>query len=140
MTRGEWVDPAAGRITFGELASEWLDGAAHLKPKTRNSYASLLRTRVLPSWQRVPVGKITHEAVAGWVAAGLSASRIRQSVYVVSAVCEYAVRTTVAVVDAVARWLDEQDGEEYAYALLGAVTDGQTQVRAYGQLLGGDAR
>jgi hypothetical protein len=47
--------------------------------------------------------------------------------------------TTIAVVDAVARWLDQPDGEEYAYALLGAVTDEQTQLRAYGQLLGGDA-
>ena len=97
LTRGEWVDPAAGRVTFVELACEWLDAAAHLKAKTRNSYASLLRTQVLPTWERVPVGKITHEALAGWVAgmvtAGLSASRIRQSVYVVSAVCDYAVRT-----------------------------------------------
>ena len=48
--------------------------------------------------------------------------------------------TTIAVVDAVARWLDEPGGAEYAYALLGAVTDGQTQLRAYGQLIGGDAR
>lgn len=47
--------------------------------------------------------------------------------------------TTIAVVDAVARWLDEPGGDEYAYALL-AVTDGQTQLRAYGQLVGGDAR
>ena len=44
--------------------------------------------------------------------------------------------TTIAVVDAAARWLDEPDGEEYAYALLGAVTDGPTQLRAYGELLG----
>jgi hypothetical protein len=44
--------------------------------------------------------------------------------------------TTIAVVDAAARWLDEPDGEEYAYALLGAVTDGPTQLRAYSQLLG----
>ena len=40
------------------------------------------------------------------------------------------------MVDAAARWLDESDGEEYAYALLGAVTDGPTQLRTYGQLLG----
>ena len=44
--------------------------------------------------------------------------------------------TMIAVVDAAARWLDEPDGDEYAYALLGAVTDGPTQVRAYGELLG----
>jgi len=44
--------------------------------------------------------------------------------------------TIIAVVEAAARWLEEPDGEEYAYALLGAVTDGQTQVRAYGELIG----
>jgi len=44
--------------------------------------------------------------------------------------------TMIAVVDAAARWLDEPEGDEYAYALLGAVTDGPTQLRAYGELLG----
>ena len=44
--------------------------------------------------------------------------------------------TMIAVVDAAARWLDEPDGEQYAYALLGAVTDGPTQIRAYFALLG----
>ena len=44
--------------------------------------------------------------------------------------------TMIAVVDAAARWLEEPDGDEYAYALLGAVTDGPTQLRAYGELLG----
>ena len=44
--------------------------------------------------------------------------------------------TLIAVVDAAARWLDEPAGDEYAYALFGAVTDGPTQVRAYGALLG----
>jgi hypothetical protein len=44
--------------------------------------------------------------------------------------------TMIAVVDAAARWLDEPEGDEYAYALLGAVTDDQTQLRAYGALLG----
>lgn len=44
--------------------------------------------------------------------------------------------TLLAVIDAAARWLEEPEGEEYAYALLGAVTDGPTQLRAYGALLG----
>jgi integrase len=97
LTRGEWVDPAASRVTFGVVAAEWLDAAAHLKPKTRASYSSLLRTRVLPTWERVPVGKVTHDGVASWTAGmartGLSPSRIRQAVYVVAAVCDYAIRT-----------------------------------------------
>jgi hypothetical protein len=42
----------------------------------------------------------------------------------------------IAVVDAAVRWLEEPDGDEDAYALLGAVTDGPTQLRAYGELLG----
>jgi hypothetical protein len=44
--------------------------------------------------------------------------------------------TTIAVVDAAARWLNEPDGEEYAYALLGAVADTPTQLRVYGELTG----
>jgi hypothetical protein len=44
--------------------------------------------------------------------------------------------TMIAVVDAAARWLKEPDGDEYAYALLGAVTDGPAQSRAYAELLG----
>lgn len=42
----------------------------------------------------------------------------------------------VAVVDAAAWWLEEPAGDEYAWALLGAVTDAATQMRAYGALLG----
>jgi hypothetical protein len=44
--------------------------------------------------------------------------------------------TMIAVVDAAARWLEEPEGDEYAYALLGAVTDGPAQSRAYAELLG----
>jgi hypothetical protein len=44
--------------------------------------------------------------------------------------------TLIAVVDAAARWLEEPAGDEYAWALLGAVTDSATQQRAYGELLG----
>jgi hypothetical protein len=45
--------------------------------------------------------------------------------------------TTIAVVEAAARWLEEPDGDEYAYALLGAVTDQPAQSRAFAWLVGG---
>jgi hypothetical protein len=48
--------------------------------------------------------------------------------------------TMIAVVDAAARWLEEPAGDEYAWALLGAVTDAPTLQRAYAELLGGGAR
>jgi hypothetical protein len=50
-----------------------------------------------------------------------------------------AVIAVIAVVDA-ARWLDEPVGDEYAYALLGAVTDAATQARAYGAAHSGPRR
>lgn len=97
QSRGEWVDPAASRVKFGDVAREWLRSARHLKPKTRASYMSLLRTPVLPVWEKVPLGKIAHDAVADWVksmvAAGMSSSRIRQAVFVLSATCDYAIRS-----------------------------------------------
>jgi hypothetical protein len=44
--------------------------------------------------------------------------------------------TVVAVVDAAARWLEEPDGDEYAYALLGVVTDQPAQLRVFAALTG----
>lgn len=43
---------------------------------------------------------------------------------------------SIAVVDAAARWLEEPYGSDYAWALLGAVADEDTQRRAYGALVG----
>jgi hypothetical protein len=72
----------------------------------------------------------------GWVTSGrrLAVAAVLRSAE------DFNDTTTIAVVDAVARWLDEPGGNEYAYALLGAVTDGQTQLRAYATLVDGGAR
>ena len=44
IAQGDWIDPAAGQITVGEWGKRWLDSVSPvLKPKTRASYASLLR-------------------------------------------------------------------------------------------------
>lgn len=66
--RGEWVDPALSRITFGEWSETWWDTKASLKPKTRATYASVLRARVLPRWRDVPLKAITHGDVVTWAA------------------------------------------------------------------------
>jgi len=42
--------------------------------------------------------------------------------------------TLIAIVDAAARWL-EPFGDEYAWAILGAVTDAPNQTRVYGELV-----
>ena len=97
IAQGDWTDPAQGRITFGEYALAWLDSRADLKPKTRHQYQSLMGLHILPTWRTVPLAKITFEGLTEWVAklslAGLGPSAIRQSVFVISAALDHAVRS-----------------------------------------------
>jgi integrase len=97
MTQGDWIDPALGRVTFGDYAPGWLETRTSAKPKTRHQQASLLRLHILPAWRTVQLDRITFEDLTRWVAnlaaGGLGPSGIRQSVYLMSAVLEHAVRS-----------------------------------------------
>jgi integrase len=97
IAQGDWTDPARGRITFGEYALAWLDSRTDLKPKTRHQYSSLLRLHILPTWRTVPLAKVTFEGLSQWVArmslGALGPSGIRQSVFVMSAALDHAVRS-----------------------------------------------
>ena len=68
--------------------------------------------------------------------ARLTSARRMAAAAVLRAAEDFDDVTMIAVVDAAARWLEEPEGDEYAYALLGAVTDGATQLRAYGEVVG----
>ncbi len=96
IDRGEWTDPASGRVPLGEYAQDWLRGKVKIKESTRVSYDSLLRTHVLPTWGRVPLSAVRHEDVSAWVqqlhAGGLSASRTRQAFIVLAEVLDLAVK------------------------------------------------
>ena len=75
MTQGDWIDPARGRVTFGEYAPDWLEGRIGVKPKTRHQQASILRLHVMPTWQAVQLDRITFEGLtAGSPASPLAAS------------------------------------------------------------------
>lgn len=97
MAQGDWTDPARSRIAFGEYALGWLDSRTDLKPKTRHQYHSLMSLHILPAWRTVPLAKITFEGLSQWVAqislGGLGPSGTRQSVFVMSAALDYAVRS-----------------------------------------------
>ena len=96
VVRGDYVDPDRGRLTVGQWSGPWLAARGHVKAKTLESYSSLLRTRVLPSWADVPLSKVSHADVAGWVAGmraeRLSPSRTRQAYHVLTAMLDDAVR------------------------------------------------
>ncbi len=84
------------RARFKGLASG-LESRADLKPKTRHQYQSLMRQYIMPTWRNVPLAKITFESLTHWVArlssSGLGPSGIRQSVFVMSAALDHAVRS-----------------------------------------------
>ena len=65
-----------------EWATGWLETTAHLKPKTRDGYASLLRHHIIPRFGSRSLSSIRPVGVQRFVSelteAGLSPSRIRQ--------------------------------------------------------------
>lgn len=92
--RGEWVDPAAGKATFGAWAETWLE-SLDLKPATRANYVSNLNSRVLPTFGKAQLARITPAAIRTWQTRlrdeGLSAASIRQARQVLSAALDMAV-------------------------------------------------
>jgi integrase len=93
--RGEWVDPSAGAVRYGDWSERWLSGLHGIAPKTRLGYESLLRSRVLPTFAGTELRHISTAAVREWVAAmvadELSPARIRQALQVFHASMEVAV-------------------------------------------------
>jgi integrase len=93
--RGEWVDPTAGAVRYAQWADAWHAGLHSIGPKTRHGYASLLRSRVLPTFGETELRRISTASVRAWVAAmaddGLSGARIRQALQVLRASLDVAV-------------------------------------------------
>lgn len=95
MVRGDWIDPRMRRVTFGEWAEEWLATTAHLAPKTRDGYESLLRMHVLPFFGRYEIGHIEQVHVRRFVSdmqrRGIGAGVVINAYRVVSGVLAAAV-------------------------------------------------
>jgi integrase len=83
-------------MLVGEWLAAWRVRRVDLKPSTLAGYDSVLRTRILPTWGRVPLRRVERDAVVQWVtqmtAEGLSASRVRAAYFVFSAAMDDAVR------------------------------------------------
>lgn len=93
---GAYVDPAAARVTVDGMAEQWLSGKVDLKPTTRALYESVIATHIRPRWANVPLAKVTHGDVQGWVAdlvaSGLSGGHVRKINGVLSSALALAVR------------------------------------------------
>ena len=97
MGTADWVDPARGRVAIERWTNDWLSSVApSLKPYTVASYESLLRSRVNPTFGKRLISTLAPSDVQAWVnemrAEGLSPSRIRQAVIVLSQALDAAIR------------------------------------------------
>ena len=96
VDRGEWVDPRAGRTTFGVVAERWMAARSSLRDSTRARDRSLLDSLILPRFAETPLVAIQpsdlEAFVADLVAAGKAPATIRKVWQVVSGVFGMAIR------------------------------------------------
>ena len=98
---GAYVDPEAGRVTFGGYAEEWLATRVH-RPSTQVRVESDLRVHVLPHFGHRPLGSIRHSEIQGWVrgrSAVLAPGTVENAYRTVAAVFRSAVRDHILAVN-----------------------------------------
>lgn len=94
VTKGDFVDPNAGRVTIGELWDRY-GHTRRLEAASRKRDASHWRVHVKPYWAGAPCGQILKPDVTAWVVqmqdAGTGAATIEAALGVLRAVLEIAV-------------------------------------------------
>jgi integrase len=66
LLRGSWVNPTAGKQTFGDYARCWLDGRSDLRPSTRGKYEELLRRHLIPKFGAREIARLAPSDVRAW--------------------------------------------------------------------------
>ncbi len=66
LHRGDDLDPVGRSVGFGEYARSWLEAKTELRPATRELYAYLLESHVLPTFGDVLVVRISTASVRRW--------------------------------------------------------------------------
>src|SRR2546422_1828911 len=75
QSRGEWVDPALGRITLAAWLDQWWPTTANLRPSTRAGDEAYIRCYVSPHFAHRRLADIGQLDVSTWVAALSSEGR-----------------------------------------------------------------
>jgi integrase len=78
-TRGELIDPRAGKVTFASYAADWLEHRPKLRPRTVDLYRDLLDRHLLPDLGRYELSQITPEVVRRWHAGRIKAVNARKA-------------------------------------------------------------
>lgn len=97
LVRGEWIDPKRGREMFGEWADKWLETIVDRKPKTRESYESIVHKHLRPRFGEMPIAAIDYPMVLAFVAElreeGVAAKTVRNIRDVMRMIFRLAVRS-----------------------------------------------
>jgi integrase len=83
MSRGQYLDPAAGRETFGRYAEKWLNTQT-TEMTTRESVESAIRGHAIPYLGSRPLGSFKPEHIRDWLSElerALPASSYRRVIY-----------------------------------------------------------
>jgi integrase len=67
LLRGDWIDPKRGQEPFQVWADRWLDTLGARKPKTRESYESIVRKHLIPRFSTTPIAAIDYPVVLAFV-------------------------------------------------------------------------
>ncbi|WP_017579104.1 tyrosine-type recombinase/integrase [Nocardiopsis valliformis] len=65
IAQGDWFDPKAGALPFGEYAAEWIEHR-DLTRKTRRTYEDLLRLHLEPTFGNVLLSEIKEADIRRW--------------------------------------------------------------------------
>ncbi|MGO9298673.1 MAG: tyrosine-type recombinase/integrase [Streptosporangiaceae bacterium] len=66
IVRGDWIDPAAGRVPFGPYARSWVAERPNLRPKTMQLYEGLVRLHLVLTFGALNVQDITEPQIRRW--------------------------------------------------------------------------
>lgn len=98
VQKGDYANPRAGKTKLSVVYKDWKNLESRLKPKTRASYDSLWKCLVEPKQGNVQISGITRAEVKNWINESgsitgnkVSASRMRQSLFVLDAILNHAV-------------------------------------------------
>lgn len=67
IRRGDWIDPDAGQVPFGDYARSWVAERPNLRPKTVQLYNGLVRLHLIPGLgETTPLADIKERTVRRW--------------------------------------------------------------------------
>jgi len=66
IIQGDWIDPDAGRVLFGNFARDWIEERPNLRPKTIQLYLYLLRSHLAPAFSARAMADIREPDVRRW--------------------------------------------------------------------------